>query len=147
MRSLEIVARMPELPAPEAYVKIAAFEDYPAYTVAVRHVAILERSDDRSVSSWDVAFNEGILRWTEEDRFEPGERRIRFRQLTGDLELFEGEWAVEPEGEGCAIRFAASFDLGVPTLADMLEPIAEQALRDNVELILNGLASHAAHGR
>lgn len=141
MRNLEIVARMPELPAPDAYAKIAAFEAYPTYTAAVRSVAILERTEDRSVSSWDVHFNEGILRWTEEDRFAPDERRIRFRQLTGDLESFEGEWAVEAEGDGCAVRFAASFDLGVPTLADMLEPIAEQALRDNVELILGGLRS------
>jgi ribosome-associated toxin RatA of RatAB toxin-antitoxin module len=91
-----------------------------------------------------VSFNDGILRWTEEDRFLPEEHRILFRQLSGDLEHFEGEWKVEEEGDGCSIRFSASFDLGVPTLSDMLDPIAEQALRDNVELILSGLRTGLA---
>lgn len=140
MRKMEVVNRMPDLPATLAYGRISSFEAYPTYTRAVRRVEVLDRLEaDRSVSSWEVSFNDGILRWTEEDRFQPEERRILFRQLHGDLEHFEGEWQVEEEGTGCAIRFSASFDLGVPTLADMLEPVAEQALRDNIELILSGL--------
>ncbi|HEX4964507.1 MAG TPA: SRPBCC family protein [Thermoanaerobaculia bacterium] len=150
MRTMEVSARLAALPAEQAYQKIAAFEDYPTYTAAVRRVAVSERSDRCSISSWEVAFDEGILRWTEEDRFEPEARRIRFRQVTGDLEHFEGEWTVdadsglEGDGMGCVVRFCARFDLGVPTLSEMLEPIAEQALRDNVELILAGLREAAA---
>jgi hypothetical protein len=41
--------------------------------------------------------------------------------------------------DGCLIRFTARVDLGLPGLADLLEPIAEQALATNIRSILRGL--------
>jgi hypothetical protein len=37
------------------------------------------------------------------------------------------------------VEFTAVFDLGMASLAAILDPIAEQALRDSIELILRGL--------
>ena len=48
-------------------------------------------------------------------------------------------WRVAATEEGTEIEFTAEFDLGMPTLADILDPVAESALRDNIILILAGL--------
>lgn len=140
MRAMEVSRRIDRVRALDAYHRLADLAAYPSYTEAVRHVHVRTHDGRRSISAWEVDFNQGILRWTEEELFDPEGRRIRFRQLEGDLEAFEGEWLVEEEGDGTRVLFRARFDLGVPTLSDMLDPVAEQALRDNVDLILTGLA-------
>src|SRR3712207_8755700 len=43
--------------------------------------------------------------------------RSDFEQVDGDFVLFTGTWAVEPDGNGAVVRFTASFDLGMPSLA------------------------------
>ena len=37
------------------------------------------------------------------------------------------------------MRFSVDFDLGMPTLAPMIDPIAESTLRENVVAIVRGL--------
>jgi hypothetical protein len=47
------------------------------------------------------------------------------------------------DGGGTLVRFDAEFDLGIPTLAAILEPVAEAALRGNILKILAGLLGEA----
>jgi hypothetical protein len=86
-----------------------------------------------------VAFRNGILRWSEEDTFDRAALRIDFTQLEGDVEEFAGSWVCADVDDGCQVRFDARIDLGVPTLADVLEPIATRALLDNTTSIIRGL--------
>ena len=44
---------------------------------------------------------------------------------------------------GSEICLDASFDLGIPTLADLLDPIAEASFRANILRILSGLFGSA----
>ena len=96
---------------------------------------------DRTISSWEVNFNRGILRWTEEDRFNVATRSIDFQQISGDMDHFSGQWRLHDDAETCMIFFTADFDLGIPTLSDMLEPIAERVLRENIRAIVEGILS------
>ena len=41
--------------------------------------------------------------------------------------------------EGSAIDFACSFDMGIPTLEHLIEPVAADALRENVVSMCQGL--------
>ena len=91
------------------------------------------------MSQWEVNFRQGILRWTEEDFFDPLTYSIQFRQIEGDAEHFSGSWLLSDTDEGCLICFAADFDMGIPSLSDIIEPIAEQALQENIRSILQGL--------
>ena len=52
---------------------------------------------------------------------------------------FRGVWRVAATEAGTEIEFTAEFDLGMPTLADILDPVAESALRDNIIVTLAGL--------
>ena len=95
------------------------------------------------MSQWEVNFRAGLLRWTEEDTFDPGALSITFRQLEGDIAVFDGSWECLDAAQGCEIVFSARLDMGIPSLADALEPIAVRALIDNVVSIVCGLFGSA----
>jgi ribosome-associated toxin RatA of RatAB toxin-antitoxin module len=139
MRHISFVTAAPGQTAAELYPVLRDFERYPALTKAVRSVTIHRADADLTVSSWEVNFRGGILRWTEEDRFDPATWTITFHQTAGDVERFDGTWRLEDAPDGCRVYFDADLDLGIPALGSILEPIAERALKDNIEAILLGL--------
>ena len=55
------------------------------------------------------------------------------------VDVFEGSWEVQPADGGAYVRFAARVDMGIPTLADVLEPIASRTLLDNTLAIIHGM--------
>ena len=55
------------------------------------------------------------------------------------MALFEGSWTCTDTPDGARILFQADLDMGIPTLADALEPIAVRTLVDNTHAIVCGL--------
>jgi len=143
MRSVRLRLHVPHKSANEAYATLADFERYPELSDAVRNVAVTEVSENLTVSQWEVSFRAGLLRWTEEDTFDPGALSITFRQLEGDIAVFDGTWECLDAAQGSEIVFAARLDMGIPSLADALEPIAVRTLIDNVVSIVRGLFGSA----
>jgi len=139
MRTVRLTLHVPQKAAVEVYQTLSDFGRYPELSDAVRSVSVSHLSDDVTVSSWEVTFRSGILRWTEEDRFDPDALTIAFNQIAGDIAVFEGSWTVEPVRDGADIVFRADLDMGIPSLADALEPIAVRALVDNTVSIVTGL--------
>ena len=145
MRSVRLRLYVPHKSASDVYTTLADFERYPELCDAVRSVAITERSDNRTVSTWEVTFRAGLLRWTEEDTFDRGALSITFRQLEGDIAVFDGTWQClgRPGQNATEIAFDARLDMGIPSLADALEPIAVRTLTDNIVSIVRGLVGTA----
>jgi ribosome-associated toxin RatA of RatAB toxin-antitoxin module len=139
MRSVRLRLHAPHASANAAFATLADFERYPELCDAVRNVAVTQVSDNLTVSQWEVNFRAGLLRWTEEDTFDPSALTITFRQLEGDIAVFDGSWECLDAAQGCEIVFFARLDMGIPSLADALEPIAVRALIDNVVSIVRGL--------
>jgi hypothetical protein len=131
----------------EAFRRLADYERYPEQTPSVRSVEIQQRGSDL-VSLWRVDFRGGILCWTERDRIDESRLRLDFEQIDGDLALFVGGWQVAagagPTGEpGARMIFTAELDLGIPSLAPLVDPIAESALQANMTAVLTGLFADA----
>ena len=143
MRTVCLRLHVPHKSASEVYATLADFERYPELSDAVRSVAVTEVSENLTVSSWEVTFRAGLLRWTEEDTFDPGALSITFRQLEGDIAVFDGWWQCVDVAEGSEVVFSASLDMGIPSLADALEPIAARTLIDNIVSIVRGLVGSA----
>jgi uncharacterized membrane protein len=139
MRSVTLTAHVPGQDAARVYARLSDFASYPAHSESVRSVTVTDVTGDTTLSRWEVAFRNGILRWSEEDTFDRTGLRIEFRQLEGDVDVFEGSWACVDVDGGSRLTFEARIDLGVPTLADVLEPIATRALLDNTTSIVRGL--------
>ena len=143
MRTVRLRLHVPGKTASDVYETLADFERYPELSDAVRSVAVTEVSENRTVSAWEVTFRAGLLRWTEEDTFDPGALSIGFRQLEGDTAVFDGSWQCLDAGPGSEIIFAARLDMGIPSLADALEPIAARTLTGNIVSIVRGLTGRA----
>ena len=143
MRTVRLRLHVPDQSASDVYAILADFERYPELSEAVRSVAVTEVSENLTVSSWEVTFRAGLLRWTEEDTFDPGALSITFRQLEGDIALFDGSWTCLAAALGSEIVFSARLDMGIPSLADALEPIAARTLIDNIVSIVRGLTGSA----
>jgi ribosome-associated toxin RatA of RatAB toxin-antitoxin module len=144
MAHFELQARIPGKSAREVFDLLTDLEKYPGCAESVRSLKVEKVDANRVISTWEVSFHGGIMRWKEEDTFLPDEQALRFRQLEGDMDSFSGEWRLQDDGEGgCQTSFRADFDLGLSGLSSVLEPIAEQALRNNIRGILKGLVGTA----
>jgi ribosome-associated toxin RatA of RatAB toxin-antitoxin module len=139
MRHLEVAARVLDRSTAQIYETLCDFERYPEHSPEVRSVLINSSGDGQMLSTWETNFRGGILRWMEKDYFDPAALTIVFEQVEGDIEHFSGRWSVEPQPEGGLVRFNASFDMGIPALSNIIDPIAEQALRENIVAIIRGL--------
>jgi ribosome-associated toxin RatA of RatAB toxin-antitoxin module len=139
VRTVQLELNIPNRPPAEVYATLADFGRYAQFAPAVRSVAVTHAGEHTTVSRWEVNFRRGILRWVEEDIFDPVGHQIRFRQLEGDIALFEGSWSCVGDGGGTSIVFEARLDMGIPSLADALEPIAARTLVDNTAAIVSGI--------
>lgn len=139
MRTVTLSCRTPHADPDAVFARIADFPHYPDHTEAVREVRIDRSDGDTVISTWSVNFRNGVLSWSERDRIDTAARTIDFEQTAGDFAHFAGKWQVNPAGGDVEVSFVADFDLGMPSLAAMIDPIAEQTLRDNMRLILTGL--------
>ena len=143
MRTVRLRLCVPHKPASEVYAALADFGRYPELCDAVKSVAVNEVSENLAVSRWEVTFRAGLLRWTEQDTFDPGALSITFHQLEGDIAVFDGSWQCLDAAQGSEIVFSARLDMGIPSLADALEPIAVRTLTDNITSIVRGLVGRA----
>lgn len=114
-------------------------ERFPDFMSDVEEVKIIERTDKRAISEWTTNV-EGIpICWKEEDTFDDDTNSITYRLLEGDLDKFEGGWTFEAKDGGTEVVLTVDFDFGMPTLADLLGPVLEVKVRENSEMMLNGI--------
>ncbi|MEW2115110.1 SRPBCC family protein [Streptomyces sp. NPDC005474] len=147
MRDVVVQVVVEERTARQAYELICDFRRYPELTDKVDEVVVHPPEADGSLrSDWSVIFRNGLMRWSELDRFVPETLTVEFEQIKGDFEIFRGSWVCEEresEDSGGAavtvVTFRSEFDLGIPSLAEILDPVAESTLRDNILRILEGL--------
>lgn len=121
------------------FARLSDFERYPEFTDAVREVRVTHHADGAVDSEWSVNFRNGILQWTEREIIDQAARCITFAQTKGDFASFGGTWRVEDGAGHVVVRFDAAFDLGMASLASILDPIAERALIESLQRILSGL--------
>jgi ribosome-associated toxin RatA of RatAB toxin-antitoxin module len=125
-----------------AYEAIARFEEYPKFVEDISSITVwrddsVSAFPDTTYSDWEVMFRSGPLRWTEVDYHKPDERQIAFEQHTGDFEEFRGCWQVTATEFGSQVSFEVTFDFGIPSLAGVLEPIADRVLKESILKIMS----------
>jgi len=140
VRYVTLQALVPAADPGACFDRISDFARYPELTDVVRSVAVhpaapggLEHSD------WEVYFRNGILRWSETDSKDELGRRIAFEQTDGDFDSLTGSWSISAASDGCAVTFETAFDFGIPSLAGILDPIAERVFKETIARVLAGL--------
>jgi hypothetical protein len=140
-----VSAHHPSLPPDDAFGILRDFHRHALLSDAVRSVELEEGPDGSLISHWKVNFRNGILVWSEFDEIDASTNTVRFQRRDGDPEDFSGTWSsgADPSGQGCILKFEANFEIGIPTLSEMLEPLAAQTLRENVIQTLRGIFGDA----
>ncbi|WP_406002935.1 type II toxin-antitoxin system RatA family toxin [Streptomyces sp. NBC_00829] len=139
MRSAHVNLRIEGADAEAAFDRIGDFARYSQLTDVVRDVKVHRLSDEEETSEWQVYFRNGILRWTETDRFDRADLTISFEQIDGDFAEFSGNWRISADGSGCLVAFGAEFDFGIPSLAGILDPVAERVFKETIARVVIGL--------
>ncbi|WP_158849445.1 type II toxin-antitoxin system RatA family toxin [Saccharothrix deserti] len=98
---------------------------------------------DEAITHWEIYFRNGLLCWSERDYYDDEKCTVRFEQIAGDFDVFEGDWVVsargpEPDAE-VLLTFTAHFDFGVPSLEAIIEPVAIRVLRQAMGRIIGKL--------
>lgn len=139
MGKIHITSCIPETNAHKIYNKISEFNEYSKFINVIRDISVKRIDDNSSISTWEVNFENGILCWKERDFYDHTALRIDFEKYEGDIEVFKGCWSVSQEKNNSVIDFEAEYDLGVPLLEDILDPIAGEILAQTIQQILKGL--------
>jgi ribosome-associated toxin RatA of RatAB toxin-antitoxin module len=120
-------------------------ESHPHLMEHVRSVEVLERSSTHRRTAWEIELKGCVVRWVEHEDIDAERYRIDYHQIEGDMGQFEGCWQLERlSDESSRATLTVSFDVGLPSLGEMIDPIAERAIRDNSLSMLHSLAAHAA---
>jgi ribosome-associated toxin RatA of RatAB toxin-antitoxin module len=129
-----------DAPPERVWEAVLDIERYPDSMENVRSVEILEMSDTEQRSAWSIVLKGSILEWEERDLIDVETMTMSFQQLSGDLSSFDGYWRVSSRGDGLATaRFAVNFEIGIPLLAEMLNPVAARSLDENCREMLSGV--------
>ena len=145
----EVTIELPiRAPIDEVWKILVDVEGYPEAMEHVRSVRVVEQVDERVRHvAWSVLLKGSVLEWVEEEHMDPENHSIVFRQLSGDLEFFDGHWALKANGGGHTDAvFEVLFEIGIPPLAEMLNPVAQRALHESCTEMLRGIEQQTAVG-
>jgi ribosome-associated toxin RatA of RatAB toxin-antitoxin module len=108
----------------------------------VRSLKMLESSASHRLSEWEIDLKGCVMRWVEREEIDAARYRIDYRLVEGDMASFEGFWQLEPLTESSSrATVSVTFDIGIPMLSDMLNPVCERAVRDNSLQMLRSVAT------
>jgi Polyketide cyclase / dehydrase and lipid transport len=119
--------------------RVANYRNWPAASETIRSVEVQEDGEGSSISTWEVVFRGGLMKWSERDRLDLDGLEHSFELIEGDPHGFAGTWRAEPTERGCLLTMDALFDLGMPSLSHVLDPIAVEALEDAVADVVQSL--------
>lgn len=139
MPAMQVRAVVEGVDAAAALRLVTDYRRWPDASDTIRSVQVEETGRDVSVSIWEVTFRGGLMRWSERDWFDPEALEQRFALIDGDPHDFAGAWSAAPCPDGCVLLLKGEFDLGMPSLRHVLDPIAIEALEDAVADVLHAL--------
>ena len=120
-------------------------ERYPELMTNVVSVKIEEwETPTTRRSQWAMIIKGATLVWRDREFIDHDDHTVNFTQVSGDLERFEGAWEISAkETDLTRARLTISFEIGIPLLAGMLNPVAQRALYGNAKEMLEGVETRA----
>lgn len=121
-----------------AYAMAKEMEKYPQYMESVQEVRILTTDpiENSTITQWVTNVDGRLIRWTEKDVFDDEAKTISYRQISGDLKKFEGEWRFQSVDGGTRVTLTVAFEFGIPMLSGLLNPILKKKTQANCDAML-----------
>ncbi len=125
--------------AREAYEIAKRMEEYPIFMENLESVRVVEKGDGYTITDWFAKVDGRDFKWQEKDIFDDHSLTITYRQTAGDLKKFEGQWSFVEENGRTRVTLTADFEMGIPMLAGLLNPILKKKLKSNCDCMLEAI--------
>lgn len=139
MATVRVQCTVPDADARDALRLVADYRRWPQASESIRSVVVEPGDDGASTSFWEVTFRGGLMKWSEADRTDLGALVHSFDLIEGDPHGFSGAWTARQVNGGSELTMAADFDLGMPSLGHVLDPVAIEALEDAVVEVVRSI--------
>jgi coenzyme Q-binding protein COQ10 len=132
-------------PMDTVWAAVLDIERYPELMTNVVSVTIEEwETPVIRRTEWGMIIKGATLIWRDREVIDHDEHTVRFTQVSGDLKEFEGAWELEELEEALThVKLRIDFEIGIPLLVGMLNPVAKRALYDNAKEMLDGVDAQA----
>ena len=135
-----IVERIIPFKKEKVYEILKKVEDFPTFMKSIRSLKVVDRSDNRLVTSWQVDIDGALIIWEEEDIFDDNNFSLRFNMLKGDYGSYSGEWKLEDSGANrTKVKLIADFDWGLPAFEQLVGKILEKKAKSSLNGMLRAL--------
>jgi coenzyme Q-binding protein COQ10 len=133
------VSKIIAAPKVQLYESLKDMEKYPEFMKDLKSVTILERQENTTLTAWETVLVGRTIKWVEKDIFDDENQHIRYQQVSGDLQKFEGEWILTEADGGTKVTLTVDFEFGIPMVAGLLNPVAKMMIKENSENMLAAL--------
>lgn len=133
------VSKVINAPKRQLYEILKDMEKYPQFMKDLKSVKVLERNANTTLTAWETTIMGNSIKWVEQDIFDDEKQHIRYHQQSGDLHKFEGEWLLQEDEGGTRVTLTVDFEMGVPMLAGLLNPVAKLMIKENCNNMLSAL--------
>ena len=123
----------------EAYGIAKKMEEYPKFMENLDYVKVVETGTGYTVTDWMAKLEGKKFKWQEKDIFDDANLTITYKQTAGDLKKFEGQWSFVQQGNITRITLTVDFEMGIPVLAALINPIAKKAIKGNCDGMLQAI--------
>ena len=121
------------------------FESYPDWQQAVEAVEVLERDDAGAVVRFEIDAKVRKLGYTLRYHYD-APRRIWWELVEGDVAAVEGEYVLEPNGDGTDATYSLGIDPGVPVPGLIARRLTKGVMRRSVTDLRDEVERRAASG-
>lgn len=125
--------------ARQAYEIAKNMEEYPKFMENLESVTVVERGPGYTITDWVSLVDGRVFKWQEKDIFDEEKMLITYKQTAGDLKKFEGQWSFTEEQDGTKITLTVDFEMGIPMLSALLNPILKKKLKSNCDAMLEAI--------
>jgi len=121
------------------YDLLKEMQNFPIFMHGVKKLDIIEKKDNKMITSWKVEIDGASLLWKEEDTFNDKEKSLKFKMLEGDYDNYEGKWQLEELSGDTKIILSANFDWGVPAFEKLVGDVLRRKARNSLRSMLNAI--------
>lgn len=130
-------------PAEAIYRLIKDVERYPQFIPDVKDVKVVSGDPQDRIARWYAIIDGVEFRWTERAMYDDAHLLVRYRLVKGDLDKFQGEWIVRSAGGRTEVTLTVDYDLGIPSLEDVMAMVLYDKVTMNAQHLLEGIKEEA----
>lgn len=118
-------------------------ESFPTFMPSVTTAEVISSDGARKVVKWEMLIDGAPLDWTEDIRYDRERLTADFTALDGVFLHFDGTWRVRAGANGTELAVSVFYDLGLPEIEEIIGPILDERLRQNLDAMLVNIQARA----